>query len=81
MKRLTKHHRRLNSMHVNQRSFVSIWKNPRKLKKAMKRILTDLFEQQHDCTMKALRCRLHWVPGRGWTVTQKLPLAIARQER
>ena len=72
MKRITHHHLRLNTMHVNKRSFVSIWKNPRKLKKAMKRILIDLWEQQNGCTMKALHCKLHWVPGRGWTITQKM---------
>jgi hypothetical protein len=43
-------------------------KNPRKLKKQWKR---RVFDQLRRSSFPLNRCRLHWVPGRGWQVDLK----------
>ena len=44
-------------------------KNPRKAKKAMKKVVIESVIRTGNSTLKELKCRVHWVPGSGWTVT------------
>lgn len=46
-------------------------KNPRKLKKTMKKIIAERVEEFQIEKHPKFKIRIHWVPRSGWTVSWK----------